>query len=109
MPKYLFQGSYSLEGVKGLLKDGGSKRRAVAQQAMQSVGGKLEAFYFAFGKHDVVGIADVPDNASIAAASLTIAASGAFRIRTTVLLTPEEVDEAAKKTIKYTPPGASGS
>ncbi|MGQ0550928.1 MAG: GYD domain-containing protein [Armatimonadota bacterium] len=109
MPKYLFQGSYTLEGVRGLVKDGGSKRRAVAQQAIQSLGGKLEAFYFAFGKDDVVGIADVPDNVTLAALSLTLASSGAFTARTTVLLTPEEIDQAAKKTVKYTPPGAGGS
>jgi uncharacterized protein with GYD domain len=106
MPKYLFQGSYTLEGVRGLVKDGGSKRRAVAQQAIQGLGGKLEAFYFALGKDDIVGIADVPDNVSIAALSLTLASSGAFNARTTVLLTPEEIDQAAKKTVKYTPPGA---
>lgn len=107
MPKYLFQGSYTLEGVRGLVKDGGSKRRAVAQQAIQGLGGKLEAFYFALGKDDIVGIADVPDNVSIAALSLTLASSGAFNARTTVLLTPEEIDQAAKKTVKYTPPGAA--
>jgi uncharacterized protein with GYD domain len=106
MPKYLFQGSYTLEGVRGLVKDGGSKRRAVAQQAIQGLGGKLEAFYFALGKDDIVGIADVPDNVSIAALSLTLASSGAFNARTTVLLTPEDIDQAAKKTVKYTPPGA---
>jgi uncharacterized protein with GYD domain len=105
MPKYLVQGSYSLEGVRGLLKDGGSKRRAAAQQALQSVGGKVEALYFAFGKDDVFAIVDVPDNVSVAAASMAIAASGALKLRTTVLLTPEEIDAATKKTVAYTPPG----
>jgi uncharacterized protein with GYD domain len=105
MPKYLFQGSYSVDGVKGLLKDGGSKRRAVAQQALEGLGGKLDAFYFAFGDNDVVGIADLPDNVSVAAASLAISASGAFGFKTTVLLTPEEIDRAVKKTVKYRPPG----
>lgn len=105
MPKYLFQGSYTLEGVKGLLKDGGAKRRAAAQQAVESVGGKVEAFYFAFGTNDVVTIVDAPDNASVAAVSLAVAASGAFAGHTTVLLTPEEVDQATKKAVRYTPPG----
>ncbi len=104
MPKYLFQGSYTLEGVQGLLKDGGSKRRAAARQAVESVGGKVEAFYFAFGTNDVVTIVDAPDNVSIAAVSLAIAASGAFGGHTTVLLTPEEVDQATQKTVRYTPP-----
>ena len=98
--KYLLQGSYTTEGVKGLLKDGGSKRRTAAQQAIESVDGRLEAFYFTFGENDVFAIFDVPDNASVAAAALAIKASGAFNARTTVLLTPEEVDQATKKTIR---------
>ncbi len=105
MPKYLLQGSYTTEGVKGLLKDGGSKRRAAAQQAVESVDGKLEAFYFAFGENDVFAVFDAPDNASVAAAALVIKASGAFNGKTTVLLTPEEVDRAAKRTVRYRPPG----
>ena len=105
MPKYLLESSYSSEGAKGLLKDGGSKRRAAAEQTVKQVGGKLEAFYFAFGKHDAYIIVDVPDNVSAAAASLAVNASGAITTRTTVLLTPEEMDQATKKTIKYAPPG----
>lgn len=105
MPKYLFMGSYTREGLQGLLKDGGTKRRAVAQRAVESVGGKLETFYFAFGDNDVVGIADMPDNVSIAALSLAVTATGAFNLKTTVLLTPEEVDRAVRKEITYSPPG----
>jgi len=98
--KYLLQGSYTTEGVKGLLKDGGSKRRTAARQAIESVDGRLEAFYFTFGENDVFAIFDVPDNASVAAAALAIKASGTFTARTTVLLTPEEVDQSTKKTIR---------
>jgi len=105
MPKYLFQGSYTLEGVKGVLKDGGSNRRAAAQQAIESVGGKVEAFYFTFGKEDVVILVDAPDNASVAGVSLAVAAAGGFRGHTTALLTPEEIDQATKKTVRYRPPG----
>ena len=105
MAKYMFTASYSVEGVKGLLADGGSKRRAAAQKAVESVGGKLEAFYYALGKHDVIGIADMPDNASIAALSLSISSTGAVRLHTTALLTPEEIDTAVKKVVKYTAPG----
>lgn len=105
MPKYLVQASYTVEGTKGLLKDGGSKRRAVAEEAVKSLGGRLEAFYFAFGETDVFAIADMPDNASAAAVSLAVTASGAVRAKTTVLLTPEEMDQAAKKTVSYRPPG----
>lgn len=105
MPKYLLQGSYTMEGIKGLLKDGGSKRRQAVEQAIKGLGGQLEAFYFAFGETDAFGIADVPDNVSAAALSLAIAASGAAQVKTTVLLTPEEMDRATKKTISYRPPG----
>lgn len=105
MPKYMFSGSYSKEGIQGLLKDGGTKRRDVARRAIESAGGKLESYYFAFGGDDFVGIADFPDNVSIAALSLTVSASGAGNVKTTVLLTPEEMDRAARKEVTYTPPG----
>lgn len=105
MPKYLVQASYSAEGVKGLLKDGGSKRRAAAEAAIKGLGGKLEAFYFAFGDTDVFALADAPDNISAAAVSLAVSASGAVHAKITVLLTPEEMDEATKKSVSYRPPG----
>jgi uncharacterized protein with GYD domain len=105
MPKYLVQASYTADGAKGLLKDGGSKRRAAAKTLIESLGGKIECFYFAFGKTDVVAIADFPDSVSAAAASLTLSASGAVAGQVTVLLTPEELDQATKKSGKYTPPG----
>lgn len=105
MPKYLWQANYSAQGAKGLLKEGGSKRRAAAETALKAVGGKLEAFYFAFGKTDAFIIADVPDNVSVAAASLGINSSGAVVVRTTVLLAPEEIDQAIKKRFIYKPPG----
>jgi uncharacterized protein with GYD domain len=105
MSKYLLQVSYTADGIKGLLKDGGSKRRQVADQAIKSAGGTMEAFYFAFGDADAVVIVDAPDHASVTAASLAINASGFVRSRTTVLLTPEEVDQATKKTVSYRGPG----
>ena len=105
MPKYLLQASYTAEGAKGLLKDGGSKRRAAAKTLVESLGGKIDCFYFAFGKTDVFAVVDLPDGVSAAAASLTIGATGAVAGRVTVLLTPEEIDQAAKKSTKYTPPG----
>jgi len=105
MPKYLLQVSYTAEGAKGLLKDGGSKRRSAARALVESLGGKLEALYYAFGDTDVFAIADMPDNVSAAAASLTIGASGALTTKVTVLLTPEDIDAAVKKSGSYTPPG----
>ncbi len=105
MPKYLAQCSYTVEGVKGLLKDGGSKRREAVEQLVKGMGGTLEGYYYAFGDNDLFVITDMPDNVSTAAFSLMINASGAINAKTIVLLTPEEIDEAAKKTVNYRPPG----
>ena len=105
MSKYLFHGSYTEEGLKGLLKEGGSKRREATEQLVKSLGGTLEAYYFAFGDNDFYVILDTPDNVSTSAASLMVNASGAVNIETVVLLTPEEVDRAVKKTVDYRPPG----
>jgi uncharacterized protein with GYD domain len=106
MAKYLFQVSYTSEGLKGLLKEGGSSRVAAIRKLTEGRGGKIEAFYFAFGKNDAYVIADLPDATDVAAASLGVSSSGAVSIRTVVLLTPEQIDEAAKKVIDYRPPGA---
>ena len=105
MPKYLFEVSYSEEGTKGLLKEGGTRRRAAAEKAFREVGGKIESWYYAFGKYDAYIIAEFPDHASVAALSLTVTAAGAARIRTTVLLTTREIDAATKKKIAYRAPG----
>jgi len=105
MPKYLLEVSYTAEGAKGLLKDGGSKRRAAAQAVIESVGGKMESFYYAFGDRDVLVIADVPDAVSAAAMAVALGASGAVRGKTTVLLTADDLDAAVKKSAQYTPPG----
>ena len=105
MAKYLISASYTAEGAKGVLKEGGTKRRQAAEQAIKSAGGKLEAFYFAFGENDAFVIVDAPDHASVAAMSLAINASGAVRTKTVVLLTPEEIDQATKKGTTYRAPG----
>jgi uncharacterized protein with GYD domain len=105
MPKYLTVVSYTAEGTKGLLKEGGTARRAVVEKMMKSLGGKLESFYFAFGDDDVFVITEAPDNVTAAAVSLAVSASGAVRSKTVVLLTPEEIDQASKKTVEFRPPG----
>ena len=105
MPKYLVQANYVDKGLKGLLKEGGSSRRAAVEKLFESVGGKVEAFYYAFGGTDVFIIADIPDNVSAAALSLTVNATGAATSKVTVLLTVEEIDAAAKKTVSYRAPG----
>jgi uncharacterized protein with GYD domain len=105
MPKYLLKARYSVDGVRGLMKDGGTRRVEVARQAVESVGGSLESFYFAFGDTDVYAVADLPDVQAATAVSLTIGASGAVGVETVVLLTPAEVDEATKRQAEYSPPG----
>lgn len=105
MPKYLIQGSYAAEGAKGLLTEGGTKRRDAVANAIKAAGGKVEAFYFAFGKYDTCAIVDLPDNVSAAALTLAINASGAGTTSTTVLLTPGEVDDAVEKSLPFRAPG----
>ncbi|WP_020577144.1 GYD domain-containing protein [Actinopolymorpha alba] len=105
MPKYLVQARYTADGVKGLLKEGGTARVEAAKNATSSAGGTLESYYFAFGQDDVYLVVDLPDNATAAALSLAIAATGAVHTKSTVLLTPGEVDEASKKKISYQAPG----
>jgi uncharacterized protein with GYD domain len=106
MAKYMMKASYTAEGTKGLTKDGGSARRAAVQKMIEGLGGRLECFYYTFGESDAFAIVDVPDAVTIIAASLGINATGGAHVSTTVLLTPEQVDEAAKKSVSYRPPGA---
>ena len=105
MAKFMITASYSAEGAKGLLKDGGSARRAAAEQALKSVGAKMEAFYFAFGENDAFVIVDFPDAVSAAALSVAISSTGAVRCRTTPLLTPADMDKAVSKNTAYRAPG----
>jgi len=104
MSKFLIKGSYSPEGVKGLLKEGGSSRRAVVEKMVNNLSGKLEGLYYALGETDVFGIVDVPNTASIAAISLAINSTGLVSISVTALLTPEEIDGATKINVMYRPP-----
>ena len=105
MPKYLAHASYTVEGLKGLLKDGGTKRREAVEQLAKGLGGTVEAFYYAFGDDDLFVIFDLPDNVSATIGSMVVNASGAAKAKMTVLLTPEEVDEATKRSVDYIPPG----
>ena len=105
MAKYLLRASYTAEGAKGVLKDGGTKRTAAARGLIEGLGGKMDTIYWAFGEDDVIAIVDMPDHASAAAASMAIAGSGSIAGTLTVLLTADDIDNAAKKTVRYTPPG----
>jgi uncharacterized protein with GYD domain len=105
MPKYLVEASYTDEGLKGLIKDKASGRAAAVQKAAQSLNGKMDEIYYTFGDKDVILIIDMPDNTSAAAFAVTAAASGLVRIKTTPLLTIEEVDNAVGKNVQYRAPG----
>lgn len=106
MPKYQLHVNYTLDGVKALATKGGSARVEAASAAAKSAGGSLETFYFAFGSTDAFVIADLPDNAAMAALALTVSAGGGATVETTVLLTPEEIDKAAGVNVSYSPPGS---
>jgi len=105
MPKYLVQAAYTAEGLKGLQKDKASGRKQATTHAVESLGGKVEAFYYALGDHDVVLIVDMPDVVSGAALGLRVSASGLVRTKTTALLTVEDADRALSKTVDYRAPG----
>ena len=105
MPKYLVEATYTAEGAKGLMKAGGSARRAAVQKMVESLGGRVETFYFTLGENDVLAILDLPENLTAAALSLAVMSSGAVRTNTKVLLTPEEIDRAVKAQVDFRPPG----
>ena len=109
MAKYMFRSTHTVEGLKGLLKEGGTARRAAVAKAAEGLGGTLEGFYYAFGDTDVISIVELPDNVSATAASLIVGVAGTVGVKTTVLITPEEVDQAIElaeeKGAAYRPPG----
>ena len=106
MPKYLIKAKYEADGAKGLIKEGGTGRRAAVIKATEALGGKLESFYFAYGEDDAYLIVDMPDPSSGLALSLAVNASGAVRLQTIPLITCEEIDAASQKTVSYRAPGA---
>lgn len=105
MSKYMVQASYTADGVKGLTKDTASGRTAAVAKAIASLGGNLEKMYFSFGEFDVVAIADLPDSAAAARFALRAAATGHVHVKTTPLLTAEEVDKALQRKVDYRAPG----
>ncbi len=106
MPKYMFRASYSVEGIRGVVKEGAASRVAAVESLVGSVGGSLESAHWAFGDDDFFAIAEVPDNAAAMAIAATVGASGAVSVKTTVLLTAEEVDDAISRRVAYRAPGA---
>ena len=106
MAKYMIEGSYTADGVKGLMKEGGTGRKATVTKLVEGMGGTVEAFYFGFGGADAYVVIDLPDNVSAAAASMAVNASGVVTAKTVVLITPEEMDAAVQKGADYAPPGS---
>ena len=106
MPKFMVRASYTPEGARGLLKEGGTGRRAAVSKLVEGLGGKVEAFYFAFGEHDAYVITDFPDPNVGVALSLAVNASGAVKTSLVPLITPEEMDSASKRPVAYKAPGA---
>jgi uncharacterized protein with GYD domain len=106
MPKYLVEASYTPDGLDGLMKEKASGREAAIHAALATMGGSVEAFYFAFGHRDVVVICDLPDNIAAASLSLAVSSSGLVHATVTPLLTVAEVDKALAKGAGYRPPGA---
>jgi uncharacterized protein with GYD domain len=107
MAKYLVCGKYIGDGAEGLLREGGSGRRSEIRRLASSLGGTIECIYYAFGDYDIYGIMDMPDSSSMAAFSLKASASGLVMVKSVSLLTPEEIDEAAKKTMEFRAPGVN--
>jgi uncharacterized protein with GYD domain len=105
MPRYMIQASYTREGIQGVMKEGGSSRKDLIGKMVADLGGSLEAFYFAFGEDDAIVIAEIPDNTTAAAIGIAVGASGGATTKTTVLLTPEEIDDATHRTVGYRAPG----
>ena len=106
MPKFMIRAAYSAEGMKGLKEEGGTSRRDAVQAAVESAGGTMETFLYAFGDTDLYVIVDMPDRESMTALAITIGATGALSPQTIPLLTPEQVDDAVKRSVNYRPPGA---
>ena len=105
MPHYLITASYSPDGIKGVLKNGGTARADAVKKAMEALGGSMHSFHFAFGGDDAYVLVEAPDNIAIAALSLAVSATGLAATKTITLLTPAEIDEAARRQVSYTPPG----
>lgn len=106
MAKYMYRTKYTQSGLQGLLREGGTGRRAALTQTIEGMGGTLDGFYYALGDDDLILIADIPDEATATSIALNIAAAGALEVSTTVLLTPETIDEAIGKSVTYRLPGA---
>lgn len=96
MPTYLVKVSYTEEGTRSVLEDGATKRREKLREYTEELGGTLKDLYYALGEHDAYAIVEFPDKTSMAAATMLTKASGGGVCSATVLLTPEEIDQATE-------------
>jgi uncharacterized protein with GYD domain len=106
LSKYMMQARFTVQGLPGLQRDGGTGRREAVKKAVESLGGQLESFHFAFGEDDTYTIAELPDKESAAALSMAVSASGALTTKIVVLLTPEEIDTVVRRSVDYAPPSS---
>lgn len=106
MPKFMAKARYNADGARALMKEGGSSRVAAVTKAARAIGGKVESFYFAYGGDDAFVIVDVPNEAAGLALSLAVNASATVTLEMVPLITPKQMDDAAKVTVKYRAPGA---
>jgi uncharacterized protein with GYD domain len=104
MPKYMSRVSFTMEGIKGLKKETAAHRRDAVAKLVESAGGKLETYYFAFGQDDGIAIYDLPDNVTAASLSIAANAVGHVHLSITPLVTVEEMDQAIAKSAKYRVP-----
>lgn len=107
MGRYLFVARYNADGAKGVLGKGGTARRSAVEKAAEALGGRVETFDFAFGDDDVYTICDLPDNAAAASLALTVNSDPRAHVRTVVLMSPDDIDEAGRRQVSYAPPGSS--
>lgn len=105
MGKYLFHGSFTAEGLRGVQKKGGTSRPNAVRDLAESLGGSMESYHFAFGDDSYFVIVDLPSDEAAAAVAIAVGASGAVSNSTVKLLTPEQVDAALKLSPKYRAPG----
>jgi len=105
MTKFLIKASYSPDGAKGVLSTGGTARKQAVEKSINSLGGKMDCFYFAFGDADAYIIAQMPDAISAAALAMNVNGSGLASVSTIMLLDPEDIDNAIKISVDYRGPG----
>ena len=105
MAKFLLKSSYTVEGLKGLSKDGGTKRAEAVRAMIESLGGRMESMYFGFDEHDTYVVCELPNHQTAAGMAIAIRAAGGLETRITPLLTAAEVDEATRIKVGYEPPG----